>query len=146
MSQLEMTEAEREAYLADVHVGIVSIGRGDKPPLTVPVWYGYEPGGPVWFVTADNSLKAKLLDRAGRFSLCAQTEDASGGYKYVSVEGPVISARPAELEKDLRPLAHRYLGAEQGDAYIKGMGSGGTFYAMSPERWRSEDYAKLARS
>jgi hypothetical protein len=40
-------------------------------------------------------------------------------YKYVSVERPVVAIEPADLERDRRPLAHRYLGAQRGDRYIE---------------------------
>lgn len=78
-------------------------------------------------------------------SLCAQTETPP--YKYVSVEGP-ITIEAADLERHIRPLAHRYLGKEVGDSYIKsfeGMyDQGGTILVrMRPERWLSVDYAKL---
>ena len=48
---LAMSEHERQAFLADVHVGVISIERDDGPPLTVPIWYGYEPGELVWIIT-----------------------------------------------------------------------------------------------
>ena len=44
---LRMSEDERQAFLAGVHIGVISIEREDGPPLTVPIWYGYEPGGNV---------------------------------------------------------------------------------------------------
>jgi hypothetical protein len=37
----------------------------------------------------------------------------------VSVEGPIVAIEAAELERDLRPLAHRYLGAKIGDWYVE---------------------------
>jgi nitroimidazol reductase NimA-like FMN-containing flavoprotein (pyridoxamine 5'-phosphate oxidase superfamily) len=37
MSALSMSTAEREQFLADFHVGILSIEREDGPPLTVPI-------------------------------------------------------------------------------------------------------------
>jgi hypothetical protein len=36
---LAMTKPEREAFLADVHVGVISIPEPGRGPLTVPVWY-----------------------------------------------------------------------------------------------------------
>jgi len=104
-----MTKEEREAFLGDVHVGIISIADEERGPLTVPIWYFYEPGGEVRIITAMMSQKGKLLKRAGRFSLCAQSETPP--YKYVSVEGPIVAIETADLERDRRPLAHRYLGA-----------------------------------
>ena len=139
---LAMSEHERQEFLAGLHVGVISIERADGPPLTVPVWYGYEPGGLVWVITDPDSLKGRLLNAARRFSLCAQTEEPPF-YKYVSVEGPVVDVAPAELENDRRPLARRYFGTELGDAYVADSdGAGNLKFSMRPTRWWSVDYAK----
>ncbi len=74
---LTMTKEEREAFLAAVHVGVISVAEDGRGPLTVPIWYSYEPGGEVRVITARASRKGRLLERAGRFSLCAQTRTAS---------------------------------------------------------------------
>ena len=100
-----MTKQERESFLADLHVGIISVAEDGRGPLTVPIWYSYEPGGEVRVVTGGTSRKAQLLRTASRFSLCAQTETPP--YKYVSVEGPIVAIEPANLDRDRRPLAHR---------------------------------------
>lgn len=139
---LAMSEHERQEFLAGLHVGVISIERADGPPLTVPIWYGYEPGGLVWVITDPDSLKGRLLNAARRFSLCAQTEEPPL-YKYVSVEGPVVDVAPAELEADRRPLARRYFGTELGDAYVADSdGAGNLKFSMRPTRWWSVDYAK----
>jgi nitroimidazol reductase NimA-like FMN-containing flavoprotein (pyridoxamine 5'-phosphate oxidase superfamily) len=139
---LSMTAAEREAFLAGVHVGVIGIEQADAAPLAVPVWYDFAPDRGVWLVTDGDSLKARLLRRARRFTLCAQTETAP--YQYVSVEGPVVDTRPADLERDRRPMARRYLGRELGDLYLKGQpGAGELVFTMRPERWRTVDYGKL---
>src|SRR5262245_28020587 len=91
-----MTMEEREVFLSELHVGIVSIPAEGRGPLTVPVWYTYEPGGELRFITSRTSRKGRLLQRAGRFSLCAQTETRP--YKYVSVEGPIIVMTPLALK------------------------------------------------
>ena len=39
-----MTRQEREAFLAEVHVGILSVADEGRGPLTVPIWYAYDPG------------------------------------------------------------------------------------------------------
>jgi nitroimidazol reductase NimA-like FMN-containing flavoprotein (pyridoxamine 5'-phosphate oxidase superfamily) len=143
---LAMTKQERERFLADLHVGIISIPEEGRGPLTVPIWYSYEPGGELRVITARTSRKARLLERAGRFSLCAQTETPP--YKYVSVEGPVVAIEPADLERDRRPLARRYFGAELGDRYIEGTRDlvENVLVRMRPERWRTVDYAKQNQS
>src|ERR687891_2858918 len=88
---LTMTKEEREAFLADVHVAVISVAEDGHGPLVVPIWYSYEPGGEVRIITGRASRKGKLLERAGRFSLCVQTETLP--YKYVSVEGPIVARR-----------------------------------------------------
>jgi nitroimidazol reductase NimA-like FMN-containing flavoprotein (pyridoxamine 5'-phosphate oxidase superfamily) len=140
---LAMTKQEREAFLADVHVGIISIPEPGRGPLTVPVWYAYDPGGELHVVTARTSRKGQLLVQSGRFSLCAQTETAP--YKYVSVEGPIVAIEESHLERDLRPLARRYLGPEMGDQYVEKTASehgDNVRVRMRPERWLTADFAK----
>ena len=88
---LTMSKGEREAFLADLHVGLLSVADDGRGPLAVPIWYAYEPGGELRFVTGRDSRKGRLLARAGRVSLCVQTEALP--YKYVSVEGPVTDDR-----------------------------------------------------
>ncbi len=143
MSSLAMTREEREQFLAGVHVGVISIQEDGRAPLTVPIWYLYEPGGDVVIVTGGESRKGKLLEKAGRFSLCAQTE--APPYSYVSVEGPVVSVESADVEKHARPLAHRYLGPELGDSYLEAtaeQNAGSLTYRMRPARWLTVDYSK----
>ena len=143
---LRMTRNEREAFLADLHVGVISIERAGEAPLAVPIWYDYDPAVGVWVITHPTSQKGRALEAAGRYTLCAQVETPPA-YRYVSVEGPVVATRPADLEQDLRPLAHRYLGAEIGDLYLKGnSGEGDIVYTMTPGRWRTVDYAKLGQT
>ncbi len=140
-----MTKAEREAFLADVHVGVVAISEPGRGPLAVPVWYDYEPGGVVWFVTPRESRKGPLVEVGKRISLCVQTEERP--YKYVSIEGPVISAESADIDEHMRPMAQRYLGEAQGRDYAEDKRAafeGGTrvVVLVSPERWFSVDYGK----
>ncbi|MEE8311160.1 MAG: pyridoxamine 5'-phosphate oxidase [Candidatus Binatia bacterium] len=138
---LRMTRAERESFLAGVHVGVVSIPRADAAPLTLPIWYDYRPGGPLWIITGRTSAKGKLLEIGTPITLCAQSEPLP--YKYVSVTTRVSAIEPADQEKDLRPMARRYLGDELGDAYTEQSGiEGQVRVALEPLAWQSEDYAK----
>ena len=140
MAEFAMTQDEREEFLAGVHVGVISIERNEGPPLTVPVWYDYSPGGDVRVVMGRSSLKGRLITAAGRYSLCAQDEQAP--YKYVSVEGSA-TMRAAELDQDLRPMATRYLGEQMGNSYAdNSTGDDSVVVAMTPERWYSVDYGK----
>ena len=144
MGALSMTQSEREEFLVGLHVGILGIERPDGPPLTVPIWYAYEPGGELWFLTSPDSVKGRLLRRAMRFSLCAQSESLP--YRYVSVEG-TATISPADKELHSRPMARRYLGTKGGDRYVEGGGGEAdgesVRVSMVPERWFTLDYSKL---
>jgi nitroimidazol reductase NimA-like FMN-containing flavoprotein (pyridoxamine 5'-phosphate oxidase superfamily) len=137
-----MTAAERVAFLADVHVGILGVEDPGRAPLMVPVWYSYAPGA-VSVITGGLSVKARLLRAADRFSLCAQTETPP--YRYVSVEGPITVEEEAVDPHERRALAHRYLGAEFGDLYLAATAddaADSVVFRMVPERWRTTDFGK----
>ncbi len=136
---LAMTRDERENFLAGLHVGVVSISREGRAPLTVPIWYDYEPGGELWLITDRHSLKGKCLSAVTRFSLCAQTE--APPYQYVSVEGPFYTTPTSHAE--LEAMAVRYLGEKQGKAYAgDGPGADSMTVRLTPEKWLSVDYNK----
>ena len=139
---LKMTQDEREEFLADLHVGVISIPDPGRGPLSTLIWYDYKPDVGLWIVTPRSSRKGIALDKAGRFSLVAQTEEAPA-YKYVSVEGPIVDVRPADKENDFRPMARRYFGTQLGDAYVESSPTDdGHVYVMQPQRWLTVDYAK----
>jgi PPOX class probable F420-dependent enzyme len=137
-----MSVAEREQFLAGVHVGVLSVAEnGDRAPLAAPVWYDYQPGGLVSVITARGSRKGVALAAAGRMSLCAQDENPP--YRYVTVEGPV------EIEEldpaDRLAMARRYLGAEGGDQYVASNpdpAGENVMIRMHPEHWLTVDYGK----
>jgi len=140
---LAMTKAEREGFLAETHVAVISVTAPGRGPLTVPVWYGYEPGGVVRFVTGGVSRKARLIHAAGRLSLCVQTETAP--YQYVGVEGPAVVGTP-DFERDIRAIAHRYLGEQMGEAYLQMTAAdheNAILVTLTPQHWVSADYRKM---
>jgi PPOX class probable F420-dependent enzyme len=140
MSATAMTQYEREQFLSELHVGVLSIERPDGPPLTVPVWYIYEPGGELWFLISPGSVKGRLLQKSMRFSLCAQSESLP--YKYVSIEG-TATISPADKELHSRPMAHRYLGVKGGDSYVESESGDSVRVSTTPERWFTVDYSKI---
>ncbi len=140
MSPLDMTTDEREAFLAGLHVGVLSIGREGKGPLALPIWYAYEAGGDVVLSMDGASLKARLLGARGRATLTVQ--DEAPPYKYVMVEGPVtIGAH----DHDSRALASRYLGEEMGAWYAEHNppGDDSVTVRLHPAQWLTIDYAKM---
>lgn len=140
-----LSREERETFLRDVHVGVISIAvDDDRGPLAVPIWYRYEPDEGVSVLTVRTSRKGRAIEAAGRFTLVAQREAMP--YTYVTVEGPVVDARPM-TDDDLRATARRYFGPVAGDAYAATFppDDSATFvYTMRPERWAS--YTEAGRS
>jgi hypothetical protein len=138
---------ERERFLSGLHTGVVSVADGDRGPLASPVWYRYEPGGDIVFCSRRSTRKARLLNLGTRVSFLAQVEgDIARGIlpRYVSVEGPVVKLEPADLDRDLRPIVHRYLGQAVGDGYLKATrGESATdelVVHVRPERWLTRDF------
>lgn len=138
---VEMTKAEREKFLADLHVGMLGVSAPERGPIVVPVWYSYKPGGEVRFITFARAKKVDFLKREGRCTLCVQNEMPP--YQYVSVEGLILSMEMADVELDVRPISRRYLGEVEGDAYVEEVsGEQELLIRMRPERWSSADYGK----
>lgn len=140
---LAMSKAEREAFLAETHVAVISVADTGRAPLTIPVWYHYEPGGAVRFVTGEASKKTALLRKAGRMSLCVQTETPP--YQYLTIEGPVSIGEP-DFERDIRQMAHRYLGEQVGEMYLQMTANervNPILVTLKPEHWLSADFRKM---
>ena len=134
-----MSRAEREEFLAGLHVGVLSVASPDgRGPLTAPVWYTYQPGGTVNVSTGRGTRKALAVEAAGRVSLCAQDEQPP--YKYVTVEGPAVMEEATDAER--LELARKYLGTEGGGAYLAANPGGSqVMIRMTPEHWLSRAYS-----
>ncbi|GAA3468205.1 pyridoxamine 5'-phosphate oxidase family protein [Nonomuraea roseola] len=135
---MALSTAEREAFLAEGHIGALAVqeeaGRG---PLVVPVWYDYSPGGEVSFLTGGDSRKARAVAKAGRFSMLVERTHPT--YRYVSVEGPLSSSNPT-TEDELIRIASRYLSEESAADYLarSDLDALVTFH-MRPAHWLSSD-------
>ncbi|RVX39583.1 pyridoxamine 5'-phosphate oxidase [Nonomuraea polychroma] len=139
---MPLSVAEREAFLAEPHIGGLAVEAGDgRAPLAVPVWYDYSPGGDIRFLTDGDSVKARLIAKAGRFSLLVQR--VSPTYRYVSVEGPVVRTDPTTLD-DLTRISARYLPPDAVSGYVQGSDLHVLVtFRMRPERWLSADLGAL---
>ena len=143
MGVMSMTKAEREAFVAEVRVGVLAVtGSDGTPPSLTPIWYTYEPGGDIVMETSGTSPKTALLRSAGTASLCVQTETPP--YKYVVVEGSVAISDGHD-EAWRRGMARRYLGDELGDMYAdatKEQAAEAVTIRLTPARWHTIDFAK----
>jgi nitroimidazol reductase NimA-like FMN-containing flavoprotein (pyridoxamine 5'-phosphate oxidase superfamily) len=142
----QLTEQERQEFLAEPHVGVLSVADGgDRPPHTTPVWYAYRPGGDLTFFTGTQgrkSRKAGLIRRAGVLSLTVQREEFP--YRYVTVEGTVVGVdRPPSAEQVLA-IARRYLPEEAAQGFVKAELEHPTaefvLFTIRPDRWLSFDF------
>ncbi|WP_210588902.1 pyridoxamine 5'-phosphate oxidase family protein [Streptomyces sp. GESEQ-35] len=141
---MALTREEREQFLAEPHIAALAVDAEEgRAPLTVPIWYQYEPGGTAWIMTALDSRKHRLISKAGRFSLMVERLEPT--IRYVSVEGPVTDTTPGTIEK-LREISARYLPAEKVDGYVdfawKNHGEQ-VIVRMRPERWLSSDLGSV---
>lgn len=131
---------EKQAFLADVHVGVLSIPRQGAAPLSSPVWYQYQPGGDLQFVAYKGTLKSRLVERGMRISFCVQ--DEAPPYVYVTVEGSIQDIRDS-TEETLNALAVRYLGEEGAKEYANRAPDGETLaVSMTPDVWLAADFSR----
>ncbi len=143
------TEKERQEYLAEPHVGVLSVASDDdRPPLTVPVWYGYEPGANLTFFTGTQGRKARkmgLIRRAGVLSLSAQREEFP--YKYVTVEGTVVREDQPPSTGQMLAIARRYLPEEAArgfvEAELENPESELMLFTIRPDRWLTADFTEV---
>ena len=140
MADNRLSVHDRELFLAEPHIAALSVSAGPgRGPLTMPIWYQYEPGGEVWVLTEARSRKVPLIEAAGCFTLMVNRVTPTT--RYVSVEGPVTRTIP-ETPELLREIAERYLPPEQAQAYIElakaEFGEQIAIY-MRPRRWLSSD-------
>lgn len=135
------TEAQRQQFLADKHVAVLSVDAEDgRPPASVPIWYDYTPGGVIRVNTGAGTRKAKLIERAGTVTLVVQREDLP--YQYVVVEGSVVDVVSPPSLQAREEIAIRYLGEELGRQFVAQMdGTGQVLYAIRPDRWITADFS-----
>jgi nitroimidazol reductase NimA-like FMN-containing flavoprotein (pyridoxamine 5'-phosphate oxidase superfamily) len=141
-----MTDRERQEFLAEPHVGMLSVASDDdRPPLTVPVWYGYRPGDNISFFTGTQGRKArktKLIRKAGVLSLLVQREEFP--YKYATVEGTIIQENRPPSAEQMLAVARRYLPEEAAQMFVKAKlenpGSELVLFTIRPDRWVTADF------
>jgi hypothetical protein len=140
MADNSLSVRDRELFLAEPHIAALSVSAGPgRGPLTLPIWYQYEPGGEAWVLTSAGSWKARLIEAAGRFTL--MVERVAPTTRYVSVEGPVTHTVPGTDEL-LWEITARYLPPEKVPAYTEfakaELGEQIAIY-LRPQRWLTAD-------
>jgi uncharacterized protein len=143
-----LTEQEREAFLTEPRVAVLSLPSGnERPPLTFPVWYGYRPGGEITYytqLTEPKSRKLRLLHEGSSLSLCVQREELP--YKYVTVEGTVIDQNETPTAEQKFAIVRRYLPEQDAWAYLDAeMATANVvLFTIRPDRWTGFEFSEDA--
>ncbi len=137
----ELTESERQEFLAAKHVAVLSVAATDgRPPASVPIWYDYTPGGHIRVTTGTSSRKARLIKQAGVVALVVQHEEPP--YQYVVVEASIADVTDPTPPQVLEEIAVRYLGEEGARQFVQSMdGHDNVLFTFRPDRWLSADFS-----
>jgi nitroimidazol reductase NimA-like FMN-containing flavoprotein (pyridoxamine 5'-phosphate oxidase superfamily) len=142
-----LSKEAREAFLAEPHIGVVSVASDDgRPPLAVPIWYAYEPGGNLTFFSGTQGRRARKIDlirKAGAISFVVQHDQFP--YRYVTIEGPVIASDKPPTRDQMLKVVRRYLPEEQAQGFVqselgRAADSELVLFTVRPERWNSFDF------
>ncbi|WP_216209884.1 pyridoxamine 5'-phosphate oxidase family protein [Amycolatopsis aidingensis] len=140
-----MTKTQREEFLAETRIAVLSVASDDhRPPLTVPVFYGYQPGGEITFFTGTEGRRARktrLIERARVLSMCVQREEPP--YRYVTVEGTLAGIERPPSAEQLLHIMRRYVPEEMARQWAEeevGNPAGTlVLFRVRPDRWLSMD-------
>jgi nitroimidazol reductase NimA-like FMN-containing flavoprotein (pyridoxamine 5'-phosphate oxidase superfamily) len=133
------SEEARQEFLAGKHIAVISVATDDgRPPVGVPIWYVYEPGGNILINTGASSRKARLLEKAGAVTVVVQQEELP--YQYVIVEGSVVDVAKPSPPEAREKIAVHYLGEEAGKKFASGLGEGSVLFTIRPDRWITADF------
>ena len=112
---LGYTKERREELLSETRLGILSIAREKKGPLSVPVWHRWDTEtGELRFTSGINIRKGEALLAAGRASFTLLDDDSG----YVMLEGPVTYDEEYDFELELVGTGMRYL-PDSGEDYVR---------------------------
>lgn len=143
----QLSAQEREAFLAEPRIGVLSVASNDgRPPLTIPIWYGYQPGGQVTFFTGTQgrpARKTRLIRDAGIVSLCVQQPEFP--YKYVTIEGSLVQIEQPPSAEQMLAIVRRYLPEEQAQGFVaaelENPAPSLVLFIIRPERWLTADFS-----
>lgn len=148
MADIRMTEQEREAFLAEPRIGVLSVvAEAGRPPHMVPVWYAYEPGGDLIFFSGSQgrtTRKTALLERAGVVSFTVQHPEPP--YRYVTIAGHVVATERPPRPEAMLTILRRYLPEEHAQGFVAAeqahSGPSSVLFTIRPDRWLSADFGK----
>jgi PPOX class probable F420-dependent enzyme len=124
-------------FLDEPLVAVLATLRADGSVLLSPVWHEWREGGfDVW--TGADDVKARHLRRDPRASIVV----AESGHplRGVEVRGAARIVEDGAVESAVR-IAGRYLGPEEGAAYVRSVGGSDVIIRLEPGELRAWDFA-----
>ena len=119
-------------------VAVLATYRRDGGVLLSPVWHQWRDGG-FDVAVGPNDVKLKHLRRDPRASIVVYEHEPP--YRGIEVRGEARLA-PGEALDALRSMALRYLGPEDGPAYVESVSSADTVLVrLEPDELRGWDFA-----
>jgi len=116
-------------------VAVLATYRANGDILLSPVWHRWRDGG-FDVVTSEDDVKVRHLRADARASMVVYEHERP--YRGIEVRGRAVLGR-AEAD-DVRDIAGRYLGVDEGRAYAEGAHDD-TLIRLEPGRLRAWDFA-----
>lgn len=112
-----MTDAERDAFLAERRYGILTTLRRDGSPVSIPVWYEWD-GGTLRMFAERSSGKIKRLQNDSRASVLVINHPHEPE-AWVAFDGPVAIRDSGGLEMAERVLDRYYPAGDERRAALE---------------------------
>lgn len=129
----QMSPDQRRTFLLEgTRTAKVATTRPDGRPHVAPVWFDLE-GDDVLFWTDAASVKGQNVRRDPHVAICV--DDEHPPFAFVLLEGrAAIISEPGQVRECAQRIAARYLGVEDGAAFVESaFGTGDIIVRVPPE-------------
>jgi PPOX class probable F420-dependent enzyme len=111
-----MTDSEWRAFVMEgTRTGKVGVTRKDGTPHVTPIWFVLD-GDDLLFTTYHESIKARVLARDPRLSVCV--DDQAPPYSYVMIQAEArLTEDLDELRRWATVIGGRYMGADRAEEF-----------------------------
>lgn len=111
-----MTDSEWRAFVMEgTRTGKAGVTRKDGTPHVTPIWFVLD-GDDLLFTTYHESIKARVLARDPRLSVCV--DDQAPPYSYVMIQAEArLTEDLDELRRWAAVIGGRYMGADRAEEF-----------------------------
>ncbi|QKG18969.1 PPOX class F420-dependent oxidoreductase [Actinomadura verrucosospora] len=111
-----MTDSEWRAFVMEgTRTGKAGVTRKDGTPHVTPIWFVLD-GDDLLFTTYHESIKARVLGRDPRLSVCVDDQAPPYSYVMIQAEARLIEDLD-ELRRWATVIGGRYMGADRGEEF-----------------------------